>query len=369
MPIETLAKSYQLVPITVKPAQLLLDPTNPRIAFDLNLDRAFTPAETQKPEIQSYIRDALGKKSNDVAGMIRGMRITGFTYGGGKILVQKVGATNKYLVLEGNRRTAAVLSLLADSAQLSPIVRASLVDLHAEEFIFLPRAGHTEAQAIQHLMRLHMDPNLPWGALPRARYTYESYMHKVYAKYRTQSFRYDPDCASEVATMFNCSTLKMRRQLIIYRIYDQLLKEEYDVEPEHYTLIDLAVASSYVNSEYFGLHAGQYELTKEGLRKFNSLCIHKPRRISNPADFRKFASIVRSGNEGVVTLFERGLPLIKAMQLLDQVNAATGLLDKLQGVLTGLEELRVDEFRRTSAEKSLIRRIKQLVDTVLFRLL
>ena len=369
MPIDTLAKSYQLVPITVKPAQLLLDPNNPRIAFDLNLDRAFAPAETQKPEIQIYIRNALLRKSNNVTGLIRGMRETGFTYGGGKILVQKVGGTNKYLVLEGNRRTAAVQSLLEDSAQLSPIVHASLVDLHAEEFIYQPRAGHTEAEAIEHLMRVHMDPTKPWPVFVMARVTYLSYLQKLVGKYGTDNFRYDLGCANQVAILYNSTPKEVKNKLIIYRIYQQLLKQEYSVNQDDYTLIDLAVSSRGVGSEYFGLHPDRCELTKEGLRKFNLLCLQDSCPINNPGDFRKFARIVRAGNEGVITLVERGLDLDKALKLVNQVNAASGLLDRLEGVLTGLQELRVEEFRGTTAEKSAIRSIKKLVVTKLIRLL
>ena len=54
---------------------------------------------------------------------------------------------------------------------------------------------------------------------------------------------------------------------------------------------------------------------------------------------------------------------------MNQVNAASGLLDKLEGVLTGLQELRVEEFRGTPAEKSVIRNIKAAVDNKLSRLL
>lgn len=368
MSVESLGQSYKLVPITVGPAQLLLDPNNPRIAIDLNADHRFTLAEIQKLDVQSYIRNALGKKSNRVTDLIRGMQVAGFTYGGGKIVVQKIGTNDKYLVLEGNRRTVAVQHLLA-SAKLSPIVHASLKNLDVEQFIFVPQAGHTEAEAIEHLMRPHMDGNLPWAALNRAEYAHTAYMHKLLKKFGASTFRYELDCANQVAAIFNCTPHKVRKDLIIFRIYQQLNKEEYDVDPEHYTLIDMLVSDRVVGPKYFGLSVDRFKLTNEGLSKFNRLCIHRPRPINNPGDFRKFAKIVKTGNERLIGLIERGHALDKVLELLSYVDAEFAFLDQLNKIVTLLEDLRVDQFKGTSSEKSVIRRIKAVVDQKLSRFL
>lgn len=161
----------------------------------------------------------------------------------------------------------------------------------------------------------------------------------------------------------------MRKDLIIVRIYQQLNKEEYDVDPEHYTLIDMLVSDRVVGPKYFGLNVDRFKLTNEGLAKFNRLCIHRPRPINNPGDFRKFAKIVKTGNETLIGLIERGHALDKVLELLSYVDAEFAFLDQLNKIVTLLEDLRVDQFRRTASEKSVIRRIKAVVDQKLSRFL
>ncbi len=50
MPVESISRSYTLSAIKVSPLQLLLDPNNPRIKFDLDADRDFKPSEIQDPK-------------------------------------------------------------------------------------------------------------------------------------------------------------------------------------------------------------------------------------------------------------------------------------------------------------------------------
>ena len=85
------------------------------------------------------------------------------------MIVKRVGGTNKFLVIEGNRRTTAIKHLLNESEKLKPIVRATLTRLRVKQFFYKTNAEFTKAAVIDILLgTIHITGRLPWGALERA---------------------------------------------------------------------------------------------------------------------------------------------------------------------------------------------------------
>src|SRR5690348_7625331 len=112
MDISSISKYYGLKPLTVKPRQLLLDPNNPRIVLDVNTDRKFTLSDLPSTEVQDYILSVINKQAHHIADLIRGIRSSGFVDKGDDMIVKRIPNLNKYLVIEGNRRTTAIKHLL-----------------------------------------------------------------------------------------------------------------------------------------------------------------------------------------------------------------------------------------------------------------
>ena len=369
MPVESISRSYTLSAIKVSPLQLLLDPNNPRIKFDLDADRDFKPSEIQDPKVQKYLGDRLNNNCHHVADLVQSISANGFTYGGGKIIVQQVRGTRKYLVLEGNRRTAAIRQVLQQSATHSAH-ELGLGELMVDEFKFRPGTGHTEAVAIQHLMALHMDGPLPWGALEKAYYAYSAYMNELRVHYRTSIFIYRDDCARQVAARLHSTPAKLRKMLTVYRIFEQLRSGQYAVKPDHNTLIEMVVTNRALSADYFEVNTESFECSQTGLEKFNRICIEENCPVNNPSDFRKFAKVVKFGKPALVTAVVWGEnSLDKVLEHIENSKAKNGWRDELDNILNRLSKLAVEQFNGTPAEKSLIRQIKELVDRKFSRLL
>ena len=368
MPIESISQSYKLSAIKVSPLQLLLDPNNPRIKFDIDADRDFKLSEIRDPKVQKYLGDTLNKKCHHVADLVKSISANGFTYGGGKIIVQQVTGTNKYLVLEGNRRTAAIRQVLQQSAEHSAH-ELGLGELMVDEFKFRLGTGHTLAVAIQHLMALHMDGPLPWGALEKAYYAYSSYMNELRVHYKTSNFIYLDNCSRQVSARLHSTPAKLRKMLTVYRIYEQLKLGIYDVKTHHNTLIELVVTTKAL-IDYFKVNTESFECSKAGLEKFNKICIEDECPVNNPSDFRKFAKIVNFGNPRLVEFVVSGeFSIETVLDHIEKLNAANGWCGELDKILNRLSGLALDQFRNTPGEKSLIRQIKGLVDRKLSALL
>ncbi len=369
MPVEIISRSYTLSAIEVSPRQLLLDPNNPRIKFDLDLDRDLTLSEIQRPQVQRYLGDTLNNKCHHVADLVQSISANGFTYGGGKIIVQKVTGTNKYLVLEGNRRTAAVRQVLHQSTTRRAR-QLGLGVLKVDEFMFSPGTGHTEAVAIQHLMALHMDGPLPWGALEKAYYAYSAYMNELLVHYGTSIFIYRDDCARQVASRLHSTPAKLRKMLTVYRIFEQLRLGQYAVNPDHNTLIEMVVTNRILSAGYFEVNTESFECSQAGLEKFNKICIEDECPVNNPSDFRKFAKIVNFGTPALVSIVVSGEhTLDTVLDYIENLQARNGWCGELDKILSRLGNLAVEQFRNTPDEKSRIRQIKELVDRKFSRLL
>src|SRR4051812_19473929 len=107
MNLEGLTKSYSLSPIRVAPPRLLLDPRNPRLITESAQDKRYSLKEIQSAEVQRYIRDLVCRKEHDVKRLISSIQDMGFVGGLHEMIVKDLGEGGPYLVIEGNRRTAA----------------------------------------------------------------------------------------------------------------------------------------------------------------------------------------------------------------------------------------------------------------------
>ena len=108
-------------------------------------------------------------------------------------------------------------------------------------------------------------------------------------------FEYDVNCSREVATFFNLSVRGVRKEIIVYRVYEQLKEQGYTVTPEHFSLIDMAVTDKKLCDEYFELSPASFHFSNRGLTRFDKLCVRSKKAINNPKDFRDFAWVFRHG--------------------------------------------------------------------------
>lgn len=363
MDISSISQYYNLEPIRVRPNQLLLDPSNPRIVLDVDTERSFTPSQLATPDVQEYILSVINKQSYHIAELIKGIRTSGFIDKGDDMIVKRIPKTDKYLVIEGNRRTTAIKHLLNDESDLKPVVRQTLTELHVKEFVYRPNPDFTENAVIDILLgTIHITGRLPWGALERAYYVYNSYLREL-EKYTLDSgFAYNVSCAREIATFFNLTARGVRKEIIIYRVYEQLKEQGYDVFPRHFSLIEMAISDRTLSDEYFELTPDAFHLSSAGLARFNKLCIRDEKPINNPKDFRIFAKVFKEGTEYEVALIESNEQPISSV--LDRLNARLEqreFLNQLEKIKTQLGNLLPAGFCGTKAEIRMIEDITELV--------
>ncbi|SRR6266436_8267934 len=370
MDVSSISRYYRLKPIRVKAKQLVLDPNNPRIVLDVDTNRKFAPRELPRPDVQNYILSVINKQGYHIAELIRGIRASGFIDKGDDMIVKRIVGTDKYLVVEGNRRTTAIKHLLKDSEKLRPAVRDTLLVLRVKEFVYKPNREFAQDAVIDILLgTIHITGRLPWGALERAYYVHNSYLRELRRYTKRSDFQYVVDCSREVAAFFNLSVRAVRKEIMVYRVYEQLKAEGYDVAPHHFTLIDMAISDRRLCDEYFELRPSSFQFSNRGLGRFDRLCLRAKKPINNPKDFRGFALVFRHGkNHDVEILESNDQPISVVLDRLKGRRQEREFLGHLEHIKELIDSLHPAEFRGLKAEVDMIRKIKNLVSKKLWRL-
>ena len=162
-----------LVEIVVTPSQLLLDPNNVRL-FDRPIERKeLSVKDIQSDETQSKLLNEIGKSKHALDDLIYSIKSQGFI-NFDTLLVKPLKGTDKYLVLEGNRRTAAIQILLR-SEDVDQEIKDSFRNLAVKELRL--SAGEDEAEEIQRIISMrHLAGTRQWSPIARASAIYQNYM-------------------------------------------------------------------------------------------------------------------------------------------------------------------------------------------------
>ena len=363
---QSISDAYELQDLTIAPENLLLDPTNPRIILKSEGSRTFSIKELATRETQDYILSIVDMDDFHVSDLVRGISRDGFLDHANRMIVEKVNGTDKYLVLEGNRRTAAIKTLLKSPKDLQPHVLRSLKNVRVQELVVTNTDGYTRDEIVFKLLgMIHLSGALDWGAMERAFYIYKSYMYEL-DRVRGGAFVYDPSCARACAETFNISSKKVRRDLEIYRVYEQLLENEYAVKEDDYSLIDLAVKTRQLNSEYFGLDGETLEFSDVGLERFSLLCLTDDCAIQNPKDFKDFSTIYLKGTQYEVELVESGSQsLARVLERLSNRLSKGEFKRHLEDIEGRLENLTIGDATGSAQEIRLARNIRDLAKDIL----
>ena len=362
MDISKISESYSLKDIYTYPDQLLLDPNNPRISFDIDEKLNYTDSQLLSNKIQDYVLSVINKSAYHIADLIKGFRTAGFLRGGSPIIVRHI-EDNKYLLVEGNRRLTAIKYLLKEKDELNPTILKTLQKLKVQEFIYDNSSHISEEEAIDILLgTIHIKGPLQWGPIEKALYIHKAYMRELKKIFDENiDFFYVKSIAEDIAKFFNHKLNEIKYFLMIYRVYDQLKFNEYPVMQGHYTLIELAVRNSLLSKDFFGLDQ-HFNFSMTGLENFANLCICDNRPITNPLLFKSFFKIYKNGTPHEVSLIVEHEASIE--RTLKKVNNRlekkkfSKQLDKIQALL---EDLVITDYQFTNHEKETIREIRDLV--------
>lgn len=362
MQLDGLTKAYTLTAIEVSPAKLLLDPRNPRLITESSQDRSYTLEEIQSTAVQEHVRNLVCGREHGVKRLVASIREMGFVGGLHEMIVKRVGSGASYLVVEGNRRTAALQQLLQEKDLLRPDVRRSIERIEVKQFTYRNSGQLTEADVIDALLgSIHIDGPKEWGALERAHYVHRNYL-RVYGERRR--FQYDALAARGVGATFKMSPQAVQKCLRVSRVYEQLRKAGVGVEPKHYTLIDLATKTRAVAAAYFELDADTCELSNAGVERFVELVLSSNAPVHNPKLFDHFVEVFTDGTQLELHEVSRGdADLTETVAAIRRRKERREFLSDLEDIKARIGNLYVESFRGTEGEKAVIQRIKHLVDT------
>lgn len=365
--LDGLTSAYRLRPAVVTPDQLLLDPNNPRLITDPHQVRPYSGAELRDTQIQRQILDLVCRKEHDVRRLIESISEIGFVGGLHEMIVKQVGRNGPYLVLEGNRRTAAIRHLLSRPEKLRPDVRSGLQQLEVKVFEYVPNPLHDEEKVVSVLLgTIHIDGPREWGALERANYINRAYLRVA----GDEAFPFNIPAAREVAARFKQSTKAIHKALIICRTYEQLRRAHPDLTPASFSLIELATSTRAVAESYFELDRETCLLSEEGVERFIELVLAPKAPVHNPKLFRQFVNIYQDGTTNELEqIVARERSVEQVWEGLQRRKERRAFRENLEILRDQINSLYVSDFNGTEGEKALIRKIHRSVKDKLLPLL
>jgi hypothetical protein len=318
-----------LEPVIVKPEQLYLDPNNPRLArnfgFDGNvpmdrceelqssIEKQFglptekTPQE-ETDELLSDEDDVFPDDFFAIDELKDSIRNIGFV-GIQNIVVCEIPGSNKYIVVEGNRRVASIKSVLREHKQALPGDTNRRIEdenilksLNEIQVMVFATDGLTDEEIRQNISTMlglrHYGSRLNWELLPRAKNIYDEFMKGI-----NGSFEYDPKRASVVAETIAKPVSEVRKLIRGYVCYRQLA-ELYQVRPHHFSLILAAVENSNLTAfGFFEIDAATYLLSGDSADNMQQVCQFSARDkpdfekiIKDPKQFKKLGTIKKDSS-------------------------------------------------------------------------
>ncbi|WP_052262331.1 ParB N-terminal domain-containing protein [Pseudoalteromonas luteoviolacea] len=284
----------ELEDIRVSLDQLMLDPNNYRLAY-----KGIEPvtSDDQVESLQNELEKKLSKEQlND---LMESILVNGFL-DVDRIVVRKLkGSENKYVVIEGNRRTAALKSLYRDHIDGYIVLSDSLLDKMSSLSVVLIDAISSEKidEQFKTLMGIrHVSGPKQWTGVQRA-------------KLVDDLFKLGKP-ANEVGKLLGISGIEANRRRNGYLAYLQMASDskygEY-IQPKHYALLLEFVSNKYAR-EWFGWKDGKQFASKSKRRilyrhivKLNDATSAE---INNPTEARSFCKTIV--NESVSSQIEKG---------------------------------------------------------------
>lgn len=353
---------YQLVDFWVEPKNLLLWPNNPRLKISSFDDLDYTPEQLCSSNVQNKLYELMLKEEHNVKEIIESIGSQGYT-NLNSIIVKRVSDTDRFIVLEGNRRTSAIRYWLENIGELSDEVAETLKKIPAKEFI---HDGEEDfLQIFQLLSQMHIAGPKSWTPIQQAHMVSQTYdgllKREGEEEEEEDGFVYEARIAKECAKILGQKWTEVKKDLAIYRIFKQLQASQFMVEHEHYSKIKMVFDANHVFKDYFGLNIETFELSNQGLDRFNDLFLEKDAAIGNPQDFRQLKYIYQNGDRSDVELLRASPRSLGNMY----EKAKRGLMENaclhaLQGTLKSLRAIKPAEMQCNELEKGVLNEIKAI---------
>ena len=297
----------------IKIENLYLDPNNPRFIKDfireprpdsevkgLQVD-ILKKFVTRKPEGEEEGDDGF----YDIREVHNSIKKRGFVPIDKPIVRLLKGEKEKYLVVEGNRRTASVKKILKDKTDREELeANGLLTSLEALPVKIVETEGRSDeevqAEIDQLLAMRHHESLLEWDNVPLAHHMFNEYL-SLDPKMNEAEFKYIPKRAKEMASVYGYKDDDVRKKLRTYVAMRQLDEEwNFPVKPKHWSILQNTVCNEQLKVHLLKINESTLRLDDESCVKINDWLQFELRErkdqkkvvlLKNPSAVNKLARI------------------------------------------------------------------------------
>ena len=297
----------KLKPLSVKYDRLVLDANNPRfitrkedqIAEQHFLEQDLAQITVGKlfPEDKDYY------KIEELASSIRQNGWLPVDY----IFVRKLAEHDKYyVVLEGNRRVAAIRKLMKDPSSDTSL-KGSLETIEVMEVLDSGSAEELQKKITYLLGVRHHGSLKKWTPFAQAHNIFTRYLEAAHQT--AETFEWHENIGQEVADTLSIQLEEVQDRLRVYRVMSQVGKtpEVKDspggIEDRYYSICAEPLLSPRKKlGKYISQNPTTFLLSEEGVLRMNNLChFNIPNRehapLHNPQEWRYLDKILSDDNE------------------------------------------------------------------------
>jgi len=324
----------------------------------------FTSQQLLDAKNQKKIFELLRTKEHQVDELRRKINQRGFDLSH-PLIVQKVPKSNRFLVLEGNRRLTAIRLLLTDKKTKStrktelgtiPCLLFTVDNIKDERF--------ARAQLV---VDQHLDKKKDHTRIQSAHMLHDVYMARLPKSKGAEKFYIDLDVIRYFTRTYGYSEKEFELELAVVQLYTQIADAGISLDHKYRERLTWPHLNSRQFRKYFGYDVNSFRLDKPGLERYVDLFISPSAPVHNPKLFRSFLNVMRYGTprdvESIRISGDQGYLEEVAEQVVDTKKAGRFVAD-LQKVEKLLSKLKASEFSESEEELRLIRRIEGLVERV-----
>lgn len=292
--------------VFIHPGKFLLDPNNPRL---ITRDANRVPEDRWlDADVVSQTNQRM-KERFKVEELMHSIKENGWIPVD-SIFVRQFRDTDRYVVLEGNRRITAIISLLEDD-NLAPPLRESLQKIDCLELEDRGLSEELIQQKIHYILGVRHHGSLKqWSPFAQARNCFTRYLE--YGQMTEESFNWNTDIGSKVANMLSIETSAVRDALKVYRAMEDVqtlptVNRVKGVKGKHFSLFREALfKKSQEMRDYFFQDGESFHLSEQACARFDNLCFfsqgeegRKSSPIVNPREWSPFQNILKEQDEEI----------------------------------------------------------------------
>lgn len=307
--------------IDVKIKDLVLDPNNPRFVRNLRSEIIVGEESLIERDKETIKNFSLIETTNEddltsIKDLFDSMMEIGYVPID-RVVVRKIDNSEKFLVIEGNRRISTIKRILQElepNGTFLSALQKSKLEEHRTSFEKIPckllvthgLSKEEVAHRITVILGLrHHGSLLEWDPLPRAYNIYKEYM-SLGAQGGNNGFYADNIKFKEVSARLSISLADVKSSLKTYIAYLQIGELNPAVKDRHYSLIKTAITNKALVTYYFSIDNRTYELSDDSLDELNALCQFESRDSNNngkkkiiddPKVMTRFGTLIKKREE------------------------------------------------------------------------